>query len=140
MATALPTYAVTMIHGESFDLTIEAPVDYQPFTPPDEGESPLQDGSNFWVSFKPDGALEGAYAAIRFATTNTTPPLMSASDYVTDEAKIVLALQAPADRMRQIPVGVYLGDLMHWRPRFGPLGDQAERIGRITLTIEPGTE
>lgn len=140
MATELHLYSIRMIHGESLDATIEAPVSYQPYDEGEEGESPIEDGSKFWASFKPKDALAEPYAAIRFSTTNSTPPFLSKSDYVSAQAKIVLAFQAPAERMRQMPVGVYLGDLMHLRPRFGPLGDQAERIGRITLTIEPGTE
>jgi hypothetical protein len=140
VATELPLYEIRMIHGESFDVTIEAPVSYQPYEDGAEGDNPLEDGSNFFVSFKAETALEEPQAVIRFATTNSTPPFLSKGAYVSTLAKIVLAFQAPDARMRQIPVGVYLGDLMHWRPRLGPLGDQAERIARIKLTIEPGTE
>lgn len=138
--TQLQEFEAVFIPGESIDFSVEVPLAYQPYEVGVVADNPLDDGSYFTCSFKLESALAGSPASIIFDSRAQTPPLLGIGDWVSPLAKQVLAFQASVERVRQMAIGVYLGDVLHHRPRSGPLGDMSTRVARIKLTIEQGTE
>jgi len=132
MTVAL-TFAFTLAHGESFDESIDVPLDYYLAS----GESPIEDGSSFSISFS--AARGQSDSDIRFSTQNASGPRLSIGDFDAPTAKLTLSFQAADTRMRQMAPGDYVGDLLHRRPRGGGMADQVTRVGAITLTLEAGT-
>ena len=136
MSTDLLSFSKEIMRGESIDFSIDVPLDYAVAEQGEAQESPLTDGSAFEVAFKAD--ILAADAVLIFNSAYEDPPLLSLSNFDAPTSKLTLSFQASAERVRQVAPGLYVGAVIHIRPRPGPLGDQRTRVAQIVLAVIGG--